>query len=463
MSDEKFDLAVLGAGPGGYVAAIRAAQLGLRVACIDENRQLGGTCLRVGCIPSKALLESSERYAETRHGLAAHGVVVGEVELDLERMMARKNEIVSTLTGGIELLFKKNGVTAIHGRGRVRANGVLEIESDEGCREIHAERILLATGSRPAPLAGVEEDGDLIGNSTAALAWPEVPNKLVVIGAGYIGLELGSVWHRLGAQVVVLEALDHILPGMDNEMASLAQRAFKKQGMTFCLGSFVESAKVEQGRCAITLTGGDALEADRVLVATGRVPATAELGLEEVGVELDERGFVRTDSSFQTTVAGIYALGDCIGGAMLAHKASDEGVACAEIIAGGHGHVDYGIIPAIVYTHPEIASVGQTEEQLQEQGIDYRKGVCPYGASGRAHSLGDTDGRVKILADAATDRVMGVHIIGIRAGDMIAEAATAMAFGASSEDIARVVHAHPTLSELVHEAALAVDGRAIHT
>jgi len=463
MSDERFDLAVLGAGPGGYVAAIRAAQLGLRVACIDENRQLGGTCLRVGCIPSKALLESSERYAETRHGLAAHGVVVDEVELDLERMMARKNEIVGTLTGGIELLFKKNGVTAIRGRGRVHANGVLEIESDEGGRAIYAERILLATGSRPAALAGVEEDGDLIGNSTAALAWPEVPNKLVVIGAGYIGLELGSVWHRLGAQVVVLEALDHILPGMDNELASLAQRAFKRQGMTFRLGSFVESAKVEQDRCAITLTGGDALDADRVLVATGRVPATAELGLEEAGVELDERGFVRTDSSFQTTVAGIYALGDCIGGAMLAHKASDEGVACAEIIAGGHGHVDYGIIPAIVYTHPEIASVGQTEEQLQEQGIDYRKGVCPYGASGRAHSLGDTDGRVKILADAATDRVMGVHIIGIRAGDMIAEAATAMAFGASSEDIARVVHAHPTLSELVREAALAVDGRAIHT
>jgi dihydrolipoamide dehydrogenase len=463
MSNEKFDLAVVGAGPGGYVAAIRASQLGLRVACIDENHRLGGTCLRIGCIPSKALLESSERFADTRSELRGHGVVVGDVGLDLDRMMARKDAIVDALTDGIQYLFKKNGVTAVHGRARLQSADSLIVDAESGPQEIRADRILVATGSRPASLANVAEDGDRIGNSTAALSWNAVPDKLVVIGAGYIGLELGSVWSRLGSDVVFLEALDRILPGMDSEIAGLAERAFKKQGMTFRLGAFVKSAAVADVGCRVELTEGDIIEADRVLVSTGRIPATAGLGLEEVGVELDERGFVRTDTNFKTNIPGIYALGDCIGGAMLAHKASDEAVACAETMAGGHGHVDYGVIPAIVYTHPEIASVGRTEEQLVAEGIDFRKGVAPYGASGRARSLGDTNGKVKILADAATDRVLGVHIIGVRAGDLIAEATTAMTFGASSEDIARVVHAHPTLSELVHEAALDVDGRAIHT
>ncbi len=461
MANEKFDLAVVGGGPGGYVAAIRASQLGLRVACIDDNAKLGGTCLRVGCIPSKALLESSERYAETRGALGDHGIVVGDVSLDLDKMMARKEGIVDALTGGIDFLFKKNNVTAI--RGRLSAPGTVVVDTADAERVVEAANVIIATGSRPASLANVEEDGDRIGNSTAALSWDEVPSRLVVIGAGYIGLELGSVWNRLGSEVIYLEALDRVLPGMDDELAALAQRAFRKQGMAFRLSTFVKSAHVEGDKCSVELTDGDPILADRVLVATGRIPATAGLGLDEIGVELDERGFIRTDAGFQTNVPGVYAIGDCIGGAMLAHKASDEGVACAQVIAGGHGHVDYGVIPAIVFTHPEIASVGRTEEQLKAEGIDYRKGVAPYGASGRARSLGDTSGKVKVLADAETDRVLGVHIIGVRAGDMIAEAGAAMAFGASSDDIGHVVHAHPTLSELLHEAALGITGRAIHT
>ncbi len=378
-------------------------------------------------------------------------------------MMKRKDEIVGALTGGIEFLFRKNDVSSKTGRARLTATNRLAIESGEGTEELQADRILIATGSRPATLPAIAEDGDRIGNSTTALSWPEVPDRLVVIGAGYIGLELGSVWNRLGSDVVFLEALDRVLPGMDAEIARLAQRAFEKQGMKFRLGTMVKAATTAADGCRVELADGELLEADRVLLATGRVPNTGGIGLEELGVELDERGFIRTDGSFRTNVDGIFAIGDCIAGPMLAHKASDEGIACADIMAGRAGHVDYGAIPAVVYTHPEIASVGRTEEQLEAEGVDYRKGVCPYGASGRARSLGDTQGKVKILADATTDRVLGVHIIGIRAGDLIAEAAAAMSFKASSEDIARVVHAHPTLAELVQEAAMDVDGRAIHT
>lgn len=462
-SRDRFDLVVIGAGPGGYVAAIRGAQLGMSVACVDEHEALGGTCLRIGCIPSKALLESSERYERARESLGEHGVEA-EVGLDLERMMERKGRVVEELTEGVRSLFDSKGVTPITGRARLQEGGAVVVSCDGDERLLSADHVIIATGSKPASLKGVQEDGDRIGSSTAALAWSEVPDRLVVIGAGYIGLELGSVWRRLGAEVIILEALDRILPGMDGDLVRLAHRAFDKQGLEFRLEARVVGATVDDdGGCRVECEEGEPIECDRVLVATGRVPNTGRLGLEEAGVATDEDGFVKIDEDFRTSAEGIYAVGDCVGGALLAHKASDEGVACVEKIAGGHGGVDYDAIPAVVYTHPEIASVGKTEEELKEEGVDYRKGVCPYGASGRARALGDVSGRVKVLADADTDRILGVHVIGLRAGDLIAEAAAAMAFHASAEDIARVSHAHPTLAEVLHEAALAVDGRAIHT
>lgn len=466
MKTVRHELVVLGGGPAGYVAAIRAAQLGIDVGCIDENSRFGGTCLRVGCIPSKALLESSHLYHEAQHDMSQHGITIGGVELDLARLMERKNSIVDTLTGGIDLLFKKKGVTPYKGRGKFRDVNTIEVTPADASGEpvqVQADQILICAGSRPASLPFVEEDGVRIGNSTTALAFPEVPKRLIVIGGGYIGLELGSVWNRLGSEVIVLEALDRIMPGIDDELASLAQRAFKKQGIQFRLGTFVESAKVEGDQCVVKIKDGETLTADRVLLATGRAPSTENLGLESIGLETDRRGFIAVNENFETSVEGVYATGDCIGGAMLAHKAMEEGIVCVERMAGMKSHMNYDVIPAIVYTHPEIASVGQTEEQLKEAGVDYNKGVCPFGANGRARTLGDIDGRVKILADAATDRVLGVHIIGNRAGDLIAEAASAMEYGASSEDIARTCHAHPTLAEAVHEAALDVEKRAIHT
>ena len=465
MKTVEHDVVVLGGGPGGYVAAIRAAQLGMNAACVDENAKFGGTCLRVGCIPSKALLESSHIYHDTKAGLGNHGVVVGQVQLDLAAMMKRKDQVVQTLTGGIDLLFKKNKVTGYNGRGELQdPNTILVRPLDGDPFLVRAKHIILATGSRPASMRGVEEDGALIGNSTAALSYPAVPENFVVIGGGYIGLELGSVWNRLGSKVVVLEAMDRILPGMDNELSQLAQRTFTRQGIEFRLNSWVESAKVENGKCVVKCKDQEPIVCDRVLLAAGRVPNSQNIGLEKVGIATDKRGFLSVDlSTYQTSVPSIYALGDLIGGAMLAHKAMEEGVVCVERIAGIHSHFNYDCIPAIVYTHPEIATVGKTEEQLKEAGIEYRKGVGPYGANGRARTLGDIEGRVKILADAKTDRVLGVHIIGARAGDLIAEAAIAMEFGASSEDIARSCHAHTTMAEIIHEAALAVDGRAIHS
>jgi dihydrolipoamide dehydrogenase len=467
MKTVRHELVVLGGGPAGYVAAIRAAQLGIDVACLDENQRFGGTCLRVGCIPSKALLESSHLYEEANHQLGKHGVNVGNVQLDLDVLMARKDKIVDTLTGGIDMLFKKRGVTPYRGRGRFRDINTIQVDGDEPIL-IQAEQILICAGSRPARLSSVEEDDDRIGNSTTALSFPDVPGRLVVIGGGYIGLELGSVWNRLGSEVIVLEALDRILPGIDNELASLAHRTFKKQGIEFRTSTFVESAqrsgnKRDADKCTVAIKDGEAITCDRVLLATGRTPATDNLGLESIGLETDRRGFITVNQEFETAVEGVYAIGDCIGGAMLAHKAMEEGIVCVERMTGLKSHINYDVIPAIVYTHPEIATVGRTEEQLKEAGIDYKKGVCPFGANGRARTLGDPDGRVKILADASTDRVLGVHIIGARAGDLIAEAAAAMEFGASSEDIARTCHAHPTLAEAVHEAALDVDNRAIHT
>ncbi|WDQ15575.1 dihydrolipoyl dehydrogenase [Rhodopirellula sp. P2] len=473
MKTARHELVILGGGPAGYVAAIRAAQLGIDVACIDDNPRFGGTCVRVGCIPSKALLESSHLYEEAQHKFADHGLNVGKLELDLGVMMKRKEKIVESLTGGIDMLFDRRGVTAYHGRGILRDAETVEITPSEGATDdqptlVTADQIMLCPGSVPAQLPFVEEDGDRIGNSTTALSFPEVPEELVVIGGGYIGLELGSVWNRLGSHVVVLEAFDRIMPGLDKEMATLAHRSFKKQGMDIRTGTFVASAKVvpkpgDKKPCVVEIKDGDPIRCDRVLLATGRAPATKNLGLENAGVKLDERGFIQVNHQFETSVPGIYAIGDCIGGAMLAHKAMEEGVVCVEQMAGIASEMNYEVIPAIVFTHPEIAMVGKTEEELKEAGIEYKKGVCPLGANGRARTLGDIDGRVKVLADATTDRVLGVHIIGPRAGDMIAEAAAAMEFGASSEDIVHTCHAHPTLSEAVHEAAMAIDDRAIHT
>jgi dihydrolipoamide dehydrogenase len=458
----KHDVVVIGAGPGGYVAAIRAAQLGFNVACIDKNEQLGGTCLRVGCIPSKAMLESSHKFAEASEGLKQHGVEVSKVKLDLKTMLARKDDVVKANTDGINFLFKKNKITRYKGAGEILAQGKVVVHGDDGDTELDAQHIIIATGSSVASLPGIEIDGSIIGSSTEALTYDKVPEHLVVIGAGVIGLELGSVWKRLGAKVTVLEYLERILPGMDAELAKEAQKIFTKQGLEFRLSSKVTSAKVKGKKAVVEVEGAEALEADRVLVAVGRKPNTEGLGLQNAGVVVDERGRVVIDDHFRTNVPGIYAIGDVVRGAMLAHKAEEEGVACAEIIKGGHGHVDYNSIPSVVYTDPEIASVGKTEEELKAADIEYRKGVFPFMANGRARAIAHTEGKVKMLADAKTDRVLGVHVIGPQAGDLIAEAAVAMAFGASSEDIALASHAHPTLAETLKEAALAVSGRALH-
>ncbi len=457
-----YDLLVLGAGPGGYQAALRGAQLGLHVACVEREPALGGTCLRIGCIPSKALLESSEKFAEARHALARHGIQTGPVALDLPAMLRRKDAVVAALTKGVEALFRKNRVTRFTGYARLAGPGRVVVENGAGATELTARHILIATGSKPASLPGVAYDGERIGTSTEALSYPEVPKHLVVIGAGYIGLELGSVWRRLGAKVTVLEFLPRILPGMDGELAAEAQKLLARQGLEFRLGARVIGATVTPGGCRVEIEGAEPVECDRLLVAAGRVPNTENLGLETVGLAPDEKGRIPVDEHFATRAPGIYAIGDVIGGPMLAHKAGEEGVACVERLVTGYGHVDYQTIPGVCYTEPEIASVGRTEDQLKNDGIAYRKGVFPFLANGRAKTLGQTEGRVKVLADADTDRVLGVHIIGPRAGDLIAEAATAMAFGASSEDIARVCHAHPTLAESLKEAALAVTGPAIH-
>jgi dihydrolipoamide dehydrogenase len=464
------DLTLIGGGPGGYVAAIRAAQLGLNVACIEKESTLGGTCVRVGCIPSKALLESSERFAEAQHGLAVHGVKLGKVELDLAAMLKRKDDVVKANTTGVDLLFKKNKVTRYLGHGRITGKGgagfkIAIAKSGGATEEIETKRIVIATGSSVFRLPGVEIDGDRIGTSTEALAYSSVPKHLVVIGAGYIGLELGSVWQRLGSKVTVIEYLDRILPGMDAEIAAAAQKVLQKQGLEFKLKAKVTAARwdAKAKQCVVTVEGGEPIECDRVLVAVGRVPNTEGLGHESIGLQLDPKGRVPINEHFETSAAGVYAIGDVVRGPMLAHKAEDEGVAVAEIVATGYGHVNYDAIPGVVYTHPEVATVGKSEEELKSAEVPYRKGVFQFRANGRARALNQVDGFVKVLAHKETDRVLGVHIIGPRAGDLIAEAVAAMEFGASSEDIARTCHAHPTLAEAVKEAALAVDGRAIHS
>lgn len=456
------DLLVIGAGPGGYVAAIRAAQLGLNVACVEKEPALGGACLRIGCIPSKAMLESSELFADAKSKFAVHGLKISGLELDLAAMLKRKEQVVTMLTKGIEGLFKKNKVTRYAGAASFTGPNAVEIDGKEGKTSVTAKNIIIATGGKPALLPGIELDGDRVGTSTEALSYREVPKHLVVIGAGYIGLELGSVWLRLGAKVTVVEYLDRILPGMDSEIAMEARKIFERQGFEFRLGKKVTGARANEAGALVECEGDEPIQCDRVLVSVGRKANTDGLGLDKAGVKTDARGRVEVDKHFATSAPGIFAIGDVIAGPMLAHKAEEEGVACVEQLVKGHGHVDYHTIPGVCYTHPEIGSVGLTEEQLKEQGTPYRKGSFPFRANGRAQSLGQLDGRVKILAHEKTDRILGVHIIGPRAGDLIAEAVTAMAFGASSEDLARVCHAHPTLPEAIKEAALAVDGRAIH-
>jgi dihydrolipoamide dehydrogenase len=463
-----YDLVVIGTGPGGYVCAIRAAQLGLKTAVVEKRKTHGGTCLNIGCIPSKALLHASHSFEDARSHFGDLGISVGEPSFDLAKMMAFKQEGVDGNVKGIEFLFKKNKIDAFFGSARLAAAGQVEVKSEDGSNQVlETKNIVIATGSDVTRLPGVEIDEKVVVSSTGALELDSLPKRLVVIGAGVIGLELGSVWRRLGSEVIVVEYLDRILPGMDGEVAKQFQRILTKQGFQFKLGAKV--TKVERTDKGATLTfeptaGGapETIEADVVLVAIGRVPYTQGLGLDHAGVQLDNRGRIQTDAHFSTNVTGIYAIGDVIAGPMLAHKAEDEGVAVAEIIAGKAGHVNYDVIPSVVYTAPEVASIGKTEEELKDEGIAYSVGKFPFTANARAKVNRTTDGFVKILADSATDKVLGVHIVGAEAGNLIHEAAIAMEFGASSEDMARTCHAHPTLAEAVKEAAMAVEKRAIH-
>jgi dihydrolipoamide dehydrogenase len=462
---DRYDVVVIGAGPGGYVAAIRAAQLGLKTACVEDRGSLGGTCLNIGCIPSKALLQSSEKFAEAREVLAEHGVKVGEVGLDLGSMMGRKEKVVTTLTRGVEFLFRKNKIDWLKGKARITAPERLVVTSQGSAeQEVEATSVIIATGSESTPLPGVDIDERRIVSSTGALSLDHVPERLAVIGGGYIGLELGSVWQRLGAKVTVVELLDRIVPNMDRELGTALQRALTRSGLEFKLATKLLSISEAEGGLSLELDGAQrqTLAVDVVLVSIGRRPYTEGLGLEEVGVARDEHGRITVDDGFTTNIPGIYAIGDVIRGPMLEHKAAEEGVALAERLAGQKPHVDYDAIPAVIYTWPEVASVGKTEEELKTAAVSYRTGRFPFTANPRARTNGYTEGFVKILAESETDRVLGVHIIGPDAGTLIAEAVLAKEFGASAEDIARTCHAHPTLSEALKEAALAVDGRAIH-
>lgn len=462
-----FDLVVIGGGPGGYVAAIKASQLGLKVACVEKRGALGGTCLNVGCIPSKTLLQSSHLYEEAEKNFGTHGIKVKGLSVDIKAMQKNKNDIVSSLTKGIEGLFAKNKVTYIKGTGTILKPGEVAVQGEKGEEKLITKNILIATGSEVAGLPGIQIDGEKIISSDHAIHLEKAPKKLVVIGAGVIGLELGSVWRRLGSEVTVIEYLDKVLPPMDNEVSKQFERILKKQGVEFKLGSKVTSAKATSKGVDLEVEpakGGsvEKISADVVLVAVGRKPYTTGLGLKEVGVELDDRGRIKTDKHFRTSVAGIYAIGDVIAGPMLAHKAEEDGVAAAEIMAGQAGHVDYDLVPSVVYTHPEVAMVGKTEEQLKSGGISYNVGKFPFAANSRARAVGETEGFVKILACKTTDEVLGVHIIGPHAGTIIAEAVVAMAYRASSEDIARICHSHPDLNEAVKEAALATFFKPIH-
>ena len=464
---ERYDLVVIGSGPGGYVAAIRAAQLGMKVACVEKRATLGGTCLNVGCIPSKAMLDSSEIYAQAKAHFGRHGVKVGEVGLDLGAMMARKDKVVKSNTDGIAYLFKKNKITSVLGTGRLAGQGKVAVKGADGKETVlEAKSILLATGSEPVELPSLPFDGKSIVSSTEALTFDKVPEHLIVVGGGYIGLELGSVWKRLGAKVTVIEFLPRLLPLTDGEIVEQLHRSLRKQGLEFYLEHKVTGADRSGDKVVVKATGpkGDVqFTGDKVLAAVGRRPYTAGLGLKEAGVQVEERGGrVPVNEDYQTNAPGIYAIGDLINGPMLAHKAEEDGVACVERLAGKKTHVNYDTVPSVIYTWPEVSSVGLTEEQVKQSGREYRVGKFPFSANPRARCMDETEGLVKILADAKTDRVLGVHIFGPRASDMIAEAVAVMEFAGSAEDIARTCHAHPTLSEAMKEAALAVDRRAIH-
>jgi dihydrolipoamide dehydrogenase len=463
-----YDLVIIGTGPGGYVCAVRAAQLGMKVAVVEKDVTLGGTCLNVGCMPSKALLHASEMFEEAGHSFAKMGVSVSAPKLDLPAMMNFKQQGIDGNVKGVDFLMKKNKIDVIHGKGKVLAAGKVEVSGGDGKTQVvETKNIVIATGSDIARLKGIEIDEKRIVSSTGALSLDKVPGKLLVVGAGVIGLELGSVWHRLGAEVTVVEFLDRILPGMDGEIAKQFQRILEKQGFKFKLGAKVTGVDTSGKTLAAKVepaAGGPAetLEADVVLVCIGRVPYTEGLGLKEAGVALDNRGRVQIDAHFATSVKGVYAIGDVVAGPMLAHKAEDEGVAVAEILAGKAGHVNYDVIPGVVYTTPEVSAVGKTEEELKQAGVPYTVGKFPFTANGRSKVNQTTEGFVKVLADAKTDRVLGVHIVGREAGEMIHEAAVLMEFGGSAEDLARTCHAHPTRSEAIKEAALAVGKRAIH-
>lgn len=464
---DSFDLVVIGAGPGGYVAAIRAAQRGMKVACVEKEQALGGTCLRVGCIPSKALLESSHLYQQLREDAAKVGVSAEGVSLDLAKMLAHKDEVVRANTGGIDGLFLKHKIKRYLGTGRVAGPQEVEVRAADGATQtIGAARILIATGSAPASLPGVAIDGRIVTSSDDAISYDAVPERMVVIGGGVIGMELGSVWSRLGAEVTVIEYLPRLFAGMDDELAKQAAKVFTAQGLKLRLGCKVQRVDVRAEAAEVVFvdeSGSEArLEADRVLMAVGRKPYTQGLGLEEAGVRVDERGRVEVNEGFQSSVPSIYAIGDVIRGPMLAHKASDEGVAVVDAMAGKYAEVNYDAIPSVVYTNPEIASVGKTEEELKAAGVPYKKGSFPFRFNGRARAMNATDGFAKILAHAETDRILGAHIIGPHAGDLIAEVAVAIDMMASSEDIARASHAHPTLAEAVKEAALDVEKLALH-
>ena len=467
MSD-KYDLVVIGAGPGGYVAAIRAAQLGLRVACIDKRDTLGGTCLNVGCIPSKALLSSSGKYIEASEKFSDLGIELSGLKVNLKQMLSKKDLVVSELTKGIEFLFKKNKVEWLNGEAFIKSNIEIEVKLKGGKKtQIVTDKIMIAVGSEPVCLPNLAFDEKKIVSSTGALSLDRVPERLVVVGAGYIGLEMGSVWSRLGSVVTVVEFFDNIVPNIDLEMGKHFHRNLKKQGLNFLLGTKVIQVDVNKKNVVLVaepVNGGNPqkIECDVVLVAVGRKPSTDNLGLDEIGVKRDKNGFILVDDKLETSVKNILAIGDCILGPMLAHKAEEEGVAAVEMIAGGSAHIDHNLVPSIIYTHPEVASVGKTEEQLKSQKVDYSVGKFPFSANSRARANDDTDGFVKILADRDSDQILGVHIIGPEAGTLIHECATAMVYGASAEDIARTCHGHPTLNEAIKEAALAVDGRPIH-
>ncbi|MDL1871938.1 dihydrolipoyl dehydrogenase [Deltaproteobacteria bacterium PRO3] len=466
-SEISYDLIVIGAGPGGYVAAIRAAQLGMKVACVEKDRTLGGTCLNVGCIPSKALLESSELYVQAKDKLKDHGVQLSGLSLDLKKCMERKDQVVAQLTGGVASLFKKNKIDHVLGQAQLNADRSVTVRQSKEETTLRAKHVILATGSSPIEIPGVAVDGRSVVDSTGALALSQVPKKLIVIGGGYIGLELGSVYLRWGSQVTVLEALDRIVPAMDLEVGKAFQRILQKQGMQFQLSTKVKGATVKKdGTVDVTVedASGKAatLNADVVLVAVGRKPNTEGLGLDKAGVKVDERGRIAVDGKFQTSLPGVYAIGDVIAGPMLAHKAMEEGVAVVENLAGQAGHVNYDAIPSVVYTWPEVASVGLTEEQLKEKGVEYKAFKFPLMAVGKAIAMGEKEGWVKLLADKKTDRLLGAHILGARASDLIAELVLAIEFKASAEDVARTCHAHPTLSEGVKEAALGLGSGTIH-